>query len=547
MSSRLWKIFGGLKLPGHKSISMSQATEDAPLPQKLVLPLKQHIGHSTEAIVKVGDTVLKGQMIAASHDYVSAPIHAPSSGKIIAIEKHLTPHPSGIETDCIVIETDGKEQWIECREHRNYRQLDAKELRNIIRDAGIVGLGGAGFPSFIKLSPGANNVIETLILNGAECEPYITCDAMLMQEKSRKIIDGLNIMRHALHVERCIIAVEDNKRTAHTMLVNALQEHEADYIEIIQVPTLYPAGGEKQLIKTLTGKEVPSNGLPINIGIVCHNVATAAAIATAVLEGKPLIERYITVTGEGIEHPQNLNVLLGTPISELVNHCGRNDKAQKFIIGGPMMGFEITTDNIPVIKTTNCILVQPRETKLKYVMPCIRCGKCAEVCPAQLLPQQLYWYARAKNFDKTQDHNIFDCIECGCCSYVCPSHIPLVQYYRFAKTEIYALEQEKKKSDIARQRHEFHLLRIERKKSENEERKRQKRELLKKVSGDKASSDKSSAEDAKKAAIDAAMARVKAKREAQTITPANTTNLTEQQKKSIAEIDSRRKKAKEET
>lgn len=542
MSSRLWKIFGGLKLPGFKTMSMSQATQAAPLAKQLVLPLKQHIGHAAEAIVNIGDMVLKGQRIAAAKDYVSTPIHAPSSGKIIAIEKHLIPHPSGIASDCIVIETDGKEQWIECITHSNYRQLEASAVRNIIRDAGIVGLGGAGFPSFIKLNPGPSNVIETLILNGAECEPYITCDAMLMQEQGRKIIDGLNIMRHALQAARCVIAVEDNKRAAHTMLVNALQEHEAEYIEVIQIPTLYPAGGEKQLIKTITGKEVPSNGLPINIGVVCHNVATAAAIATAVLEGKPLISRYVTVTGEGIEHPRNLNVLFGTPFSELIDYCGRNKKAEQFIMGGPMMGFEVAEDNIPVIKTSNCILVQRKETKPDYVMPCIRCGKCAEVCPAQLLPQQLYWYARAKNFDKTQDHNLFDCIECGCCSYVCPSHIPLVQYYRFAKTEIYALEQEKKKSDIARQRHEFRQFRMERKKAENEERKRQKRELLKKVSGEK-----DNVEDAKKAAIEAAMARVKAKREAQSIKPENITNLTEQQKKTITEIDSRRKKAKEET
>ena len=354
-------------------------------------------------------------------------------------------------------------------------------------------------------------------------------------------------MRHSLEVNQCIVAVEDNKQAAFTALVDALHEHEADYIEIVQIPTLYPAGGEKQLIKTLTGKEVPSNGLPINIGIVCHNVATAAAIATAVLEGKPLISRYVTVTGEGIEHPQNLNVLFGTKFSELIDYCGRNNKAQKFIVGGPMMGFEIPSDDIPAIKTSNCILVQPEESKPEFVMPCIRCGKCAEVCPAQLLPQQLYWYARAKNFDKTQDYNLFDCIECGCCSYVCPSHIPLVQYYRFAKTEIYTLEQEKKKSDIARQRHEFRLLRMERKKAENEERKRLKRELLKKASGDKDGSDKSSAEDAKKSAIEAAMARVKAKRESQSIVLANTENLTEQQKKSIAEADLRRKKAKEET
>lgn len=541
MTPRLWKIFGGLKLPGFKEMSMSQATQTLPIAKILTLPLKQHIGHAAEAIVKVGETVLKGQMIAAAKNYVSTPIHAPTSGKIIAIEQRLVPHPSGIATDCIVIETDGEDKWAECTKNTNYRQLDASALRNIIRDAGIVGLGGAGFPSFIKLNPGPSNKVDTLILNGAECEPYITCDAMLMQEQSRKIIDGLNIMRHALQVKHCIIAVEDNKRAAHTMLVNSLQEHEADYIDIIQVPTLYPAGGEKQLIKTITGKEVPSNGLPINIGVVCHNVATSAAIATAVLEGKPLISRYITVTGEGIEHPKNLDVLIGTPLSELIEFCGKNSNAEQLIMGGPMMGFEVENDKIPVIKTSNCILVQAKKTRPDFVMPCIRCGQCANVCPAQLLPQQLYWYARAKNFDKTQDYNLFDCIECGCCTYVCPSHIPLVQYYRFAKTEIYAQEQEKKSSDIARQRHEFRLFRMERKKAENEERKRQKRELLKKVSGEK-----ESAADAKKAAIEAAMARVKAKREAQSISPENTENLTEKQKKAIAEVDSRRKKAKEE-
>ena len=546
MSSRLWKIFGGLKLDGFKKMSMEHSTQDAPLPKILVLPLKQHIGHAAEACVNVGDTVLKGQIIAEANDYISTPVHASSSGKIIAIEKHLIPHPSGLETDCIVIETDGNEDWIECSEYSNYRQLEANALRDIIRDAGIVGLGGAGFPSFIKLSPGSN-LVKTLILNGAECEPYITCDAMLMQEQSRKIIDGANIMRHALQLEQCIIAVEDNKRAAFTALIGALQEHESDYISIIQVPTLYPAGGEKQLIKTLTGKEVPINGLPINIGVVCHNVATAAAIATAVLEGKPLISRYVTVTGNGIERPTNLNVLFGTPFSELLDLCGRNSKAEQFIMGGPMMGFEVSSDNIPVIKTSNCILVQAKNKKPEFVMPCIRCGKCAEVCPAQLLPQQLYWYSKAKNFDKTQDHNLFDCIECGCCSYVCPSNIPLVQYYRFAKTEIYALEQEKKNSDIARQRHEFRQFRMERKKAENEERKRLKRELLKKVNNDKTSNDKSSIEEAKKSAIEAAMERVKAKRDAQSITPENTNNLTEQQKKTIAEIDSRRKNAKEES
>ena len=263
MTSRLWKIFGGLKLSGFKSMSMSQATQDAALPKILTVPLKQHIGHATEANVNIGDNVLKGQMIAVAKDYVSTPIHAPSSGKVIAIEKHLIPHPSGVTSDCIVIETDGKESWTECKEHTHYRQLEPSELRKIIRDAGIVGLGGAGFPSFIKLTPSTSNNVNTLILNGAECEPYITCDAMLMQEQSRKIIDGLNIMRHALQVEKCIIAVEDNKVLAFTELTNALHETEAEYIEIVQVPTLYPTGGEKQLIKILTGKEVPINGYPL--------------------------------------------------------------------------------------------------------------------------------------------------------------------------------------------------------------------------------------------------------------------------------------------
>lgn len=542
MKTRLWKIFGGLKLPTFKKMSMTDTTQAAPIPKKLVLPLKQHIGHSAEALVQVGDKVLKGQMIASAKDFVSSPIHAPTSGTVTAIEKQMVPHPSGIATECIVIESDGEDRWGECKQHVNYRNLEPDELRDIIRDAGIVGLGGAGFPSFIKLNPGSSNTISTIILNGAECEPYITCDAMLMQEQSRKIIDGLNIMRHALQAEHCIIAVEDNKRAAHTMLVNALHEHENEYIDVIQVPTLYPAGGEKQLIKTLTGKEVPSNGLPINLGIVCHNVATAAAIANAVLEGIPLINRYVTITGEGVDHPRNLDVLFGTSFSELIALCGKNAKAEQIIMGGPMMGFEVPSEQVPVIKTTNCILVNSKAAKEEYVMPCIRCGQCAEVCPAQLLPQQLYWYARAKNFDKTQEHNLFDCIECGCCSYVCPSHIPLVQYYRFAKTEIWAAEKEKQNADIARQRHEFRLYRMERKKAENEARKKQKRELLK-----KASNNNDSAEDAKKAAIAEAMARVKAKRESQSVTPANTSNLTPQQRQAIAEADLRRKKIKEES
>ena len=360
-----------------------------------------------------------------------------------------------------------------------------------------------------------------------------------MQDSPRKIIDGLLIMRHALKVEQCIIAVEDNKATAYTMLVNVLREHETEFIKIIQVPTIYPAGGEKQIIKVVTGKEVPSHGLPIDVGVVCHNVGTAAAVADAILNHQPLIERYVTVTGDAVKQPRNLKVRFGTPVQELLKQC-EGFNVQQCIMGGPMMGFELSSETVPVIKTTNCILTYKKKFQAPTSMPCIRCGECAKACPAQLLPQQLYWYARAKDFDKVQDYNLFDCIECGCCAYVCPSHIPLVQYYRFAKTEIWAQERDKQKSDIARERHEFRQYRMERKKAEDEERKRRKKELLKAAAGEKTSE-----EDKKKAAIEAAMARVKAKRDKQHAEQTNTQNLTDAQQKAIQEIEERRARARE--
>ena len=540
MKHKLWHFKGGLRLNGHKHMSMTEHVVPISLPAQVTLPLQQHIGEPAEPIVKVGEHVLKGQMIARASEYVSVPVHASTSGHVIAIEERAVPHPSGLPATCIVIEVDGKDEWTTLKPVINYQNMDPSALRNVIRDAGIVGLGGAGFPSFIKLNPGPNNVVETLILNGAECEPYITCDAMLMQEHPRRIIDGLLVMKHALHAKHCIIAVEDNKKVAHTMLVNALHEHESEFIEIVQIPTIYPTGGEKQLIKVLTGKEIPSNGLPIDIGMVCHNVATAAAVCETIEQGKPLIARNVTVTGEALETPRNLEVLIGTPFSHLLDACGwQQEQTDEVLMGGPMMGFGIASLDAPVIKTTNCILARPKDQPhCQPAMPCIRCGQCANVCPAKLLPQQLYWYSRSKDFDKAQDYNLFDCIECGCCAYVCPSHIPLVQYYRFAKTEIWAMERDKKKADHARQRHEFHQYRLERKRQEDEERKRKKKELLKKTQG------KEDVEgDAKKAAIEAAMARVKAKREKQQ--KKNLDNLTEQQKQKISEIEERRQRLRE--
>jgi electron transport complex protein RnfC len=540
MKHKLWHFQGGLHLNGHKHMSMMEHVAPLGLPSEVILPLQQHIGEPAEPIVKVGERVLKGQMIARASEYVSVPVHASTSGQVIAIEERAVPHPSGLPGICIVIEADGKDEWAALKPVIDYQTMDPSALRNVIRDAGIVGLGGAGFPSFIKLNPGPNNVIETLVLNGAECEPYITCDAMLMQEHPRRIIDGLLVMKHALRAKHCIIAVEDNKKVAHTMLVNALHEHESEFIEIVQIPTIYPTGGEKQLIRVLTGKEIPSHGLPIDIGMVCHNVATAAAVCETIEQGKPLISRNVTITGEAVETPRNLEVLIGTPFAHLLEACGwHEEQTDEVLMGGPMMGFSIASLDTPVIKTTNCILARPKDQPHRQpAMPCIRCGQCANVCPAKLLPQQLYWYARAKDFDKAQDYNLFDCIECGCCAYVCPSHIPLVQYYRFAKTEIWAMERDKKKADHARQRHEFHQYRLERKQKEDEERKRKKKELLKKTQGKE-----DTESDSKKSAIEAAMARVKAKREQQE--KKNVENLTEQQKQAIREIEERRQRLRE--
>lgn len=544
--NKLWHFNGGLHLPGNKAMSTHSSIAKARLPKRLILPLQQHIGEPSEPIVQSGDKVMKGQLIAQANGYVSVPVHASSSGTVIEISEQPVPHPSGMTAPCIVIETDGRDQWIDLpKPVPDYKQLNPSALRNRIRETGIVGLGGAGFPSFIKLNPGARISIDTLVLNGAECEPYITCDDMLMREYAEEIIRGLQIMRHALQTRQCLIGVEDNKPEAYTALVNALemiqkqQQDKSDNIHIQKIPTLYPAGSEKQLIQVLTGKEVPSNGLPVDIGVVCHNMGTAVAIYRAVAQSQPLVSRIVTITGQGVTHPCNLEVALGTPIKDLIKQCGGYTKEiKRLIIGGPMMGFTLPADELPVTKTINCVLcASEQETPdPQPQMPCIRCGECTKVCPVKLLPQQMFWYAHAKDFDKIQDYHLFDCIECGCCAYVCPSHIPLVHYYRYAKTEIWAQEREKQKSDIARNRHEFRLERLAREKLEREERMRKKKEALEKSKGN------GNDIDPKKAVIQAAMERVRKKNEEAGIVPKNMDNLTEEQQKKIMEADSRRKR-----
>ncbi|MEJ2645565.1 MAG: electron transport complex subunit RsxC [Gammaproteobacteria bacterium] len=507
MAARFDKLFhfhGGLRLPGHKDQSTAMAVVPARVPPRLILPLHQHIGQPAEALVQPGDRVLKGQLIGRAEGYVSAAVHASSSGRVVEVAERPVPHPSGLTALCVVIETDGLEQWRQRDEPvADYRTLDPSELRNRIRDAGIVGLGGAGFPTFVKMNPGAGHAIELLVINGAECEPYISCDDMLMRERPADIVAGMAILRHAIGARECVIAVEDNKPEATAALRREVQAAGDATVQVVTVPTRYPTGGEKQLIKVLTGREVPSQGLPADIGVVCHNVGTAAAVYRNVLDNEPLVSRFITVTGAGVAQPRNLEVLVGTPIADLVEQCGGyTDAADRLVMGGPMMGFALPDDALPVVKTTNCILVASRDElpPPQAAMPCIRCGECVQVCPADLLPQQLYWYAHSKDFDKTQDYHLFDCIECGCCAQVCPSHIPLVQYYRFAKTEIWAQERERRHADQARRRHEFRLARLEREKQEREQRLRERR--------------KGAPQDTKKAAIQAALERAKAKKAA---------------------------------
>ncbi len=536
---KLWRFPGGLHLEEHKALSTSQPISEAGIPSQLVIPLQQHIGAPAKPLVAIGDRVLKGQLLAQPEGYVSAPIHASSSGTVVAIEEREVPHPSGLAAPCIVIDTDGDDQWCALTPHPDYKQLDPSELRNIIRDAGIVGLGGAGFPSFIKLNPGGRTAVETLILNGAECEPYISCDDMLMRERPAEVIKGARIMRHALQARHCLIGIEDNKPEAINAMRVALAEISEKQIEVVVVPTRYPTGGEKQLIKVLTGKEVPSQGLPLDIGVVCHNVATAAAIYRAVEQGEPLISRIVTITGQGAAAPQNIEVRIGTPIAQLLEQAGGTQGRYQLLMGGPMMGFELANEQLPTIKTTNCLLLASETdlTKPAPAMPCIRCGECARVCPAQLLPQQLYWHSRAKEFDKVQDYRLFDCIECGCCAYVCPSNLPLVQFYRYAKTEIWAQERDRQAADRARERHEFRGLRKEREKAEKAAKHKARAQAVKK-DGDA---------DAKKAAIQAAMERAKAKREQSDSAPKNTDNLTTEQQQKIAEIDARRATASSDT
>ena len=458
---KIWDIPGGVHPPENKHQSVQLPIGSIPLPAEIVLPLNQHIGAPSEPIVEVGDKVLKGQLVAKAQGVFSAGVHASTSGTVSAIEDRLVPHPSGMSARCIVIQPDGEEQWVQLSPCDNSDALDHFELIERIRNAGIAGLGGAGFPTAVKLNPRSVDRVETLIINGTECEPYITADDVLMRERATDIIAGAQLLAKIVGQPReILVGIEDNKPEAIAAMQKAA---EGTPVEIVVFPTKYPSGGERQLIQILTGKEVPSGKIPAQIGILVQNVGTAAAAYRAIRYGEPLISRVTTVVGEALGEQRNIQVLIGTPIDHvLAMHGFQPDRSSRLIIGGPMMGYAIEQTAVPVVKTTNCILV-PSRTEMPEpppAQPCIRCGLCAEACPAQLLPQQLFWYAKSEDHEKLEAHNLFDCIECGACSYVCPSSIPLVHYYRAAKGDIRAQKAEKEKADRARRRFEFRQERI---------------------------------------------------------------------------------------
>lgn len=531
---RLQTFHGGLQLPGHCEVTAALPVSPAGIPPILVLPLQQHIGAPAECRVRPGDHVCRGQTIATAPGPISVPVHASSSGTVIAVEKRPVPHPSGLQAECIIIETDGKDSRQQAdRAAIDYRHTEPAELCELIQQAGIVGLGGAGFPTRVKLCNRSQR-IELLLINAVECEPYISCDNRLLQERAAEVVEGVRILRHTVQPDACIIAIEDHMPAAEQALRTALDAANEPGISVTRVPDIYPSGGERQLIKILTGREVPSQGYPADIGIICQNVGTAAAVYDAVVRRQPLLSRIVTVTGDGVAQPQNMDVLLGTPVSHLIATAGGyTEDVERLLIGGPMMGYTAHTDSVPVIKTSNCVLAVTREEMPAPppAQPCIRCAKCTDVCPAELLPQQLYWYARSNNYDAAQDYELFDCIECGCCAHVCPSHIPLVQYYRHAKAEIWTQEIQKKTSDTARNRHEAKQQRLARIKQERADRMSRKKRALSGDSGNK---------DAKQAAIQAALDRVKRKQELAGTVPKNIDNLTVEQQRLIDAADRRR-------
>ncbi|MGC1068277.1 electron transport complex subunit RsxC [Pantoea agglomerans] len=466
---KVWDFQGGIHPPEMKTQSNGTPLSELPLPHRFIIPLKQHIGHEGEICVAPGDKVLRGQPLTFGTGRM-LPVHAPTSGVIEDIGQHMTAHPSGLSELCIFLTPDGDDRWMPLDPLPDYRQHPRADIVKRIHDAGIAGLGGAGFPTATKLKGGLRGV-KTLIINAAECEPYITADDRLMQDYAAEVLEGSRILAWVLQAEQVLIGIEDNKPEAIAALKQALGSERDLHIRVI--PTKYPSGGAKQLTRILTGKEVPHGGRSSDIGVLMQNVGTVWAVKRAIINGEPITERVVTLTGEAIAQPRNVWSRLGTPISHLLHQVGFTPAPRQMVImGGPLMGFTLPSLDVPVVKITNCILA-PSASEMgnnDEEQSCIRCSACADACPAKLLPQQLYWYSQGGDHDKARAHHIDDCIECGACAYVCPSNIPLVQYYRQEKAELRAIDLEAKRTLEAKARFEARQARLEREKQAREAR-----------------------------------------------------------------------------
>ncbi|MGC8854494.1 MAG: electron transport complex subunit RsxC [Halothiobacillaceae bacterium] len=519
MNERILHRFpGGLHPAQHKSESNGTPIQVARVAGTLVLPLKQHIGAAARPVVAVGERVLRNQALAKADGFVSAPIHAPTSGIIVAIEEHPVPHPSGLSAPCVVLEPDGVDEAMQAFEPwPDYRAIAPILLRERVREAGVVGLGGAVFPSAVKLAGTPGTPIHTVVLNGAECEPYITCDDRLMRERAEEVLRGGQIIMHMVAAHKCLVGVEDNKPEAIAALRKAATTLGDPRIEIVAIPTIYPSGAEKQLIHVLTGERISRETRSTERGFLGHNVATAAAVYRAVVHGEPLTRRIVTLTGSGMQHKGNWEVPLGMLACDLIAQAGGyTPDVARLILGGPMMGFALGSDEVPLTKAANCLLAlaAPDAPVDPLPLPCIRCGRCAEGCPVELQPQQLLWDAKAGDFERAEKQdNLFECIECGICAAVCPSHIPLVQYFRYAKTEIWQREREKDKAAQAKERFEARNARLAREKREREEMLASRRAQLAAQKAEGAGTDTGT--DEKQKAIQAALERAKARKAAQ--------------------------------